>query len=164
MILLFDGDVAQHETYDALEAHRRANRTVRIARLPVNTDPNDMLQAGRGAELLAILTGAEAKESRVVEIEKALLRYPFDEAGHARYMADRRELAKRFKLRQEYLDQVRARLARAVGPPGGRGRVEIHYHRHVRQSSAGHAAGGGGQMGACRIGKGLQRLRSAIVD
>ena len=73
VILLFDGDVAEHEIDDALEAHRRANRTVRIARLPVGTDPNDMLQAGRGAELLELLTGAEAKESTVVEIEKALL-------------------------------------------------------------------------------------------
>ena len=88
MVLLFDGDVAEHEIDDALEAHRRANRTVRIARLPVDTDPNDMLQAGRGAELLELLTGAEAKESTVVEIEKALLRFPFDDEGHARYMAD----------------------------------------------------------------------------
>ena len=116
VILLFDGDVAEHEIDDALEAHRRANRTVRIARLPADTDPNDMLQAGRGAELLELLTGAEAKESTVVEIEKALLRFPFDADGHARYMAARRELAKKFKLTQAYLDQVRKRLAKAAHP------------------------------------------------
>ena len=116
VILLFDGDVAEHEIDDALEAHKRANRTVRIARLPADTDPNDMLQAGRGAELLELLTGAEAKESTVVEIEKALLRFPFDADGHARYMAARRELAKKFKLTQAYLDQVRKRLAIAAHP------------------------------------------------
>jgi hypothetical protein len=116
VVLLFDGDVAQHEIDDALEAHRRGNRTVRIARLPVNSDPNDMLQAGHGAELLAILTGAEAKESRVVEIEKELLRFPFDQKGHARYMAERRELARKFKLTQAYLDQIRERLAPAARP------------------------------------------------
>jgi hypothetical protein len=53
VILLFDGDVSQGEIDDALEAHRRANRKVRIAPLPAGTDPNDMLQVGRGAELLA---------------------------------------------------------------------------------------------------------------
>ena len=116
VVLLFDGDVAEHEIDDALEAHRRANRTVRIARLPADTDPNDMLQAGRGAELLELLTGAEAKELTVVEIEKALLRFPFDDDGHARYMAARRELAKKFKLTQAYLDQVRKRLAKAAHP------------------------------------------------
>jgi hypothetical protein len=126
VILLFDGDVAQHEIDDALEAHRRANRTVRIARLPVDTDPNDMVQAGRGAELLAILTGAETKESTVVEIEKELLRFPFDEKGHARYMAERRDLAKRFKVRADYLDQVRKRLAKAANPElGDEAAVEI---------------------------------------
>ena len=114
VILLFDGDVAEHEIDDALEAHRRGNRTVRIARLPVDTDPNDMLQAGRGAELLELLTGATAKESTVVEIEKALLRFPFDADGHARYMAARRELAKKFKLTQAYLNQVRERLAKSA--------------------------------------------------
>ena len=126
VILLFDGDVAQHEIDDALEAHRRANRTVRIARLPVDTDPNDMLQAGRGAELLELLTGAEAKELTVVEIEKALLTFPFDDKGHARYMAERRDLAKRFKLRADYLDQVRKRLAEAANPElGDKAGVEI---------------------------------------
>jgi hypothetical protein len=126
VILLFDGDVAQHEIDDALEAHRRANRTVRIARLPADTDPNDMLQAGRGAELLELLTGAEAAESTVVEIEKALLAFPFDGKGHARYMAERRELAKRFKVKADYLDQVRKRLAEAANPePGDEVGVEI---------------------------------------
>src|SRR5262245_6805891 len=126
VILLFDGDVAQHEIDDALEAHRRANRTVRIARLPADTDPNDMLQAGRGAELLALLTGAEDKESSVVAIEKALLTFPFDGKGHARYMAERRDLAKRFKLRADYLDQVRKRLAEAANPElGDKAGVEI---------------------------------------
>ena len=126
VILLFDGDVAEHEIDDALEAHRRANRTVRIARLPVDTDPNDMLQAGRGAELLELLTGAEAKELTVVEIEKALLAFPFDDKGHARYMAERRDLAKRFKLRADYLDQVRKRLAEAANPElGDKAGVEI---------------------------------------
>ena len=126
VILLFDGDVAQHEIDDALEAHRRANRTVRIALLPVDTDPNDMLQAGRGVELLKLLTGAEAKESTVIEIEKALLTFPFNEKGHARYMAERRDLAKRFKLRADYLDQVRKRLAEAANPElGDKAGVEI---------------------------------------
>jgi hypothetical protein len=126
VILLFDGDVAQHEIDDAVEAHRRANRKVRIARLPADTDPNDMLQAGRGAELLALLTSAEAKESTVVEIEKALLTFPFDDKGHARYMAERRDLAKRFKLKADYLDQMRKRLAEAANPElGDRAGVEI---------------------------------------
>ena len=126
VVLLFDGDVAEHEIDDALEAHKRANRTVRIARLPADTDPNDMLQAGRGAELLELLTGAEAKESTVVEIEKALLRFPFDADGHARYMAARRELAKKFKLTQAYLDQVRERLAKAAHPePDDKANKEI---------------------------------------
>jgi hypothetical protein len=126
VILLFDGDVAQPEIDDALEAHRRASRTVRIARLPVDTDPNDMLQAGRGAELLELLTGAEAKESNVVEIEKALLGFPFDGKGHARYMAQRRDLAKRFKVTADYLDQVRKRLDKAANPElGDKAGVEI---------------------------------------
>ena len=126
VVLLFDGDVAEHEIDTALEAHRRANRTVRIARLPVGTDPNDMLQAGRGAELLELLTGASAKELTVVEIEKALLTFPFDDKGHARYMAERRDLAKRFKLRADYLDQVRKRLAEAAHPElGDKAGVEI---------------------------------------
>ena len=144
VILLFDGDVAQHEIDDALEAHRRANRTVRIARLPVDTDPNDMLQAGRGAELLELLTGAEAKESTVVEIEKALLSFPFDGKGHARYMAERRDLAKRLKVRADYLDQVRKRLAEAANPElGDKAGVEIirdiepaAIRSRVRSSSA----------------------------
>src|SRR5262245_35058691 len=126
VILLFDGDVAQHEIDDALEAHRRANRVVRIARLPADTDPNDMLQAGRGAELLELLTGAEVNESTVVEIEKALLAFPFDDKGHARYMAERRDLARRFKVRADYLDQARKRLAEVANPElGDKAGVEI---------------------------------------
>ena len=119
VILLFDGDVAQHEIDDAVEAHRRDDRTVRIARLPFETDPNDMLQAGRGAELLELLTAAGTTESTVVEIEKALLTFPFNDKGHARYMAERRDLAKRFKLRADYLDQVRKRLSEAANPELG---------------------------------------------
>ena len=35
-----------------------------------------------------------------------------------------------------------AGLCRAVERKGGRGAVEVHHHRHVRESRAGHAGGG----------------------
>ena len=76
VVLCFDGDVAEHEIDDAIEAHRRTNRTVRVARLPDGLDPNDMVLQGRGAELLELLTNARVRKSTVVEIEKVLLRLP----------------------------------------------------------------------------------------
>src|SRR5262249_61199167 len=58
-------------------------------------------------------------------------------------------------------DRACARLARAVGPQGGRGRVEIHHHRHVREGGAGHAGRGRGEMGARGIGEDLRWVRRA---
>jgi multiple sugar transport system substrate-binding protein len=48
------------------------------------------------------------------------------------------------------------RLARTVGAQGRRGSIEIHHHRHVRESGAGHAGGGRGEMGPRRAGEDLQ--------
>ena len=50
-------------------------------------------------------------------------------------------------------DRARARLARLVRPQGRRGRLEIHRHRHVRESRAGDAGGRCREVGACRTGE-----------
>ena len=116
VILCFDGDVEQHEVDDAVEEHKRANRTVRVARMPTDVDPNDMILEGRGDDLLAIINGAETSSSKVVELEKELLRFPFDMKGHARYLTERREIAKRFQVSVKSLDEMRVRLARLYDP------------------------------------------------
>jgi multiple sugar transport system substrate-binding protein len=53
-----------------------------------------------------------------------------------------------------------ARLAGPVEPQGCRGDIEIHHHRHVRKSGAGHARRGRGEMGARGAGEDL-RVRVA---
>ena len=91
-----------------VDFHCLADRAVRVATLPEKLDPNDMVIAGRGAELLELLQAAPAGElSKVARVEAALAAFKFTKAGDDQFAVGVRELAKALGVTVEHLRKKR---------------------------------------------------------
>jgi DNA polymerase I-like protein with 3'-5' exonuclease and polymerase domains len=109
VLLVPDGDVSADQVQAYIDFHCLANRAVRVATLPEELDPNDMVIAGRGAELLELLQAAPAGElSKVARVEAALAAFRFTKAGDDQFAVGVRELAKALGVTVEHLRKKRA--------------------------------------------------------